>query len=118
MRFVTMCKTWKTMVRITIRIDETLDAIITFLAEERKVSKSIVARDMLDAGKNQMVFPILAQIYKDGKISLKKIVTLTGLHHVEVIERLSKALDDAPLNAENDVYTGKVTERILKSLDA
>jgi hypothetical protein len=105
------------MVQINIRIDETLDAIITFLAEERKVSKSIIARDMLDAGKYQMVFPILAQIYKDDKISLKKIMALTGLHHVEVIERLSKALDDAPLTPENDVYTGKVAERILKSLN-
>jgi hypothetical protein len=62
------------------------------------------------------LFPILAQMYKDGKIPLKKIVALTGLHHVEVIERLSKALEDAPLTPANDEYTGKVTERILKSL--
>ncbi len=107
-----------TMVQINIRIDETLDDIITFLAEERKVSKSIIARDLLDAGKNQVLFPILAQMYKDGKISLKKIVTLTGLHHVEVIECLSKALEDAPLTPTNDEYTGKVTERILKSLNS
>ncbi|MEX2716852.1 MAG: ribbon-helix-helix protein, CopG family [Candidatus Sigynarchaeum springense] len=40
------------MVQINIRIDESLDAIITFLAEERKVSKSVIARDLLDAGKN------------------------------------------------------------------
>lgn len=106
------------MTQINIRIDETLDAIITFLAEERKVSKSIIARDLLDAGKNQLVLPILAQMYKDGKIALKKIVALTGLHHVEVIERLSKVLDDAPLIPSNDAYTGKVTERILKSLDS
>jgi hypothetical protein len=104
------------MVQINIRIDDTLDAIITFLAEERKVSKSIIARDLLDAGKNQLVFPILAQMYKDGKISLKRIVALTGLHHVEVIERLSKLLDDAPLTTENDAYTEKVTERILRAL--
>nr|MDO8116891.1 hypothetical protein [Candidatus Sigynarchaeota archaeon] len=103
------------MVRINIRIDKTLDMVITFLAEERRVSKSVIARDLLDAGKNQMVFPILAQMYKDGKISLKKIVTLSGLHHVEVIERLSKILDDAPLTPGNDEYTGKVTERILKA---
>ncbi len=106
------------MVQINIRIDKTLDSIITFLAEERKVSKSMIARDLLDAGKNQMVFPILAQMYKDGKISLKKIVALTGLHHVDVIERLSKVLNEAPLTPENDAYTGKVTERILKALNS
>jgi hypothetical protein len=104
------------MVQINVRVDKTLDTIITFLAEERKVSKSVIARDLLDAGKNQLMFPILARMHKDGKISLKKIVTLTGLHHVEVIERLSKVLDDAPLTPENDAYTGKITERILKSL--
>ncbi len=106
------------MVQINIRIDKTLDSIITFLAEERKVSKSVIARDLLDAGKNQMVFPILAQMYKDGRISLKKIVMLTGLHHVDVIERLSKVLNEAPLTPENDAYTGKVTERILKALNS
>jgi hypothetical protein len=104
------------MVQINIRIDKTLDMVITFLAEERNVSKSMIARDLLDAGKNQMVFPILAKMYKDGKISLKKVVTLSGLRHIEVIERLSKLLDDAPLTPENDAYTGKVTERILNSL--
>jgi hypothetical protein len=107
---------WIAMVQINVRIDKTLDTIITFLAEERKVSKSVIARDLLDAGKNQLMIPILAQMHKDGKISLKKVVTLTGLHHVEVIERLSKVLDDAPLTPENDAYTGKITERILKSL--
>ncbi|MEX2716851.1 MAG: hypothetical protein Q6353_013070 [Candidatus Sigynarchaeum springense] len=60
----------------------------------------------------------MAQMYKDGKISLKKIVALTGLHHVEVIEHLSKMLDDAPLTRANDEYTGKVAERILKSIDS
>nr|MDO8085998.1 hypothetical protein [Candidatus Sigynarchaeum springense] len=74
------------MVQINIRNDKTLDAIISLLAEERKVSKSIIARDMLTS--------------------------------FEVIERLSKALDDAPLTPENDAYTGKITERILKSLDS
>ncbi|NMC04779.1 MAG: ribbon-helix-helix protein, CopG family [Candidatus Lokiarchaeota archaeon] len=104
------------MVQINIRVDDALDAIITFLAEERKVSKSIIARDLLDAGKNQLLLPMLAQMYKDGKISLKKIVALTGLHHVTVIEQVSKLLQDAPLTLANDAYTGKVTERILKSL--
>jgi hypothetical protein len=104
------------MVQINIRIDKTLDTVIAFLAEERKVSKSVIARELLDAGKNQVLFPLLAKMYKDRNISLKKIVTLTGLHHVEVIERLSKLLDDAPLTPENDEYTGKVTERLLKSL--
>src|SRR5271157_1136301 len=104
------------IVQINIRFYNTLDSIITFLAEDRKVSKSVIARELLDAGKNQVVFPFLAKMYKEGRISLKKIVTLTGLHHVEVIERISKLIDEAPLTSENDAYTGKVTERILKSL--
>ncbi|MFX0098968.1 MAG: hypothetical protein ACFFCS_05260 [Candidatus Hodarchaeota archaeon] len=105
------------MVQINIRIDKTLDAVITFLAEQRGVSKSLVARELLDEGKNQMLLPTLAKMYRDGKIPLKKIVTLTGLHHVEVIERLSSILDDAPLTPENDKYTGKIVELILKSIE-
>jgi hypothetical protein len=104
------------MVQINIRIDKTLDSVITFLAEQRKVSKSVVARELLDVGKNQMLFPILANMYKVGKISLKKIVTLSGLHHVDVIERLSMMIDDAPLTLENDEYTGKITEKLLKTI--
>jgi len=75
-----------------------------------------MARELIDAGKNQLLLPALAKLYRDGKISLKKVVQLTGMHHVEVIERLATLIDDAPITPELDDYTAKITELILKRL--
>ena len=102
------------MVQINVRVDDTLDKVITFLADQRHVSKATITRELLDAGKNQLLFPLLADMYKNGKISLKKIVALTGLQHTEVIERLSKLLDDAPITPEIDEYTEQITNKLLK----
>ncbi len=78
--------------QLNIRIDPEMDEIITLLATEKGTSKALVARELLSQGLNQVLFPVLAQLYEEGKISIKKIIALTKLRPVEVLETLPKYL--------------------------
>ncbi len=93
-----------------------LDEIITLLATEKGTSKALVARELLSQGLNQVLFPVLAQLYEDGKISIKKIIALTKLHPVEVLELLPKYLKKSPITPDIDKYTSGVTEKIIARL--
>ncbi len=104
------------MTQLNIRIDPEMDEIISLLAAEKGTSKALVARELLTQGLNHVLFPVLAQWYQEGKISLKRIITLTKLRPVEVLEMLPKYLEKSPITPEIDAYTSNITDKLIAHL--
>jgi len=102
------------MTQINIRVEKDTDEILTFLAEHQGVSKSTIAKRMLNEGINKVLLPAVANLYKEGKISLKKIVDLTKMNVLDVLENLSSFLDDAPITADIDDYTSGVAKKVME----
>jgi DNA-binding transcriptional regulator GbsR (MarR family) len=102
------------MAQINIRVEKDTEEILTFLAEHQGVSKSTIAKKMLNEGINKVLFPAVASLYKEGKISLKKIVDLTKMDILDVLENLSALLDDAPITADIDEYTSGIAKKVME----
>lgn len=104
------------MTQINIRVDDNLDEIITFLAQAKKTTKASISKELIQKALNVELLPILSDLYKQGKISLKKIVLFTGLDSNEVIEKISKLIDESPITPEIDDYTSEITKKIIEQL--
>jgi hypothetical protein len=102
------------MTQINIRVDKDTEEILTFLAENQGLSKSTIAKKMLNEGINKVLFPAVANLYKDGKISLKKIVDITKMDILDVLEHLSTLLDDAPMTVDIDEYTSGIAKKVME----
>ncbi len=105
------------MAQINIRVEKDTEEILNFLAENQGVSRSTIAKKMLNEGINKVLFPAVAQLYKEGKISLKKIVHLTKMRILDVLEHLSLYLDDAPITEDIDDYTSGIAKKIMELHD-
>ena len=105
------------MSQINIRVEKDTDEILNFLAEHQGVSKSSIARKMLNEGINKVLFPAVAQLYKEGKISLKKIVNLTKMNILDLLENLAPFLDDAPITEDIDDYTSDIAKKVMGMVD-
>lgn len=105
------------MAQINIRVEKDTEEILNFLAENQGVSKSTIAKKMLSEGINKVLFPAVAQLYKAGKISLKKIVDLTKMNILDVLENLAPFLDDAPITEDIDDYTSEIAKKVMEMSD-
>lgn len=62
------------------------------------------------------MLPILADLYKQGKIGLKKIKFYTKLDPTEAIKKISKLIDESPITPELDDYTSQITDKLIEQL--
>jgi len=102
------------MSQINLRLNEKIYEIISYLAEKRMVSKSEVARELLMKGLSHDLLPLLLRDYEEGKISLKKIISLTNLPPIEVLRKISTAIKEPPISPEVDDYTKQVADELLE----
>ena len=105
------------MTQINIRVEKDTEEILNFLAGHQGVSKSTIARKMLNEGINKVLFPAVSQLYREGKISLKKIVDLTKMNILDVLENLAPFLDDAPITEDIDDYTSDIAKKVMELSD-
>ncbi|HME53542.1 MAG TPA: hypothetical protein VKM55_15055 [Candidatus Lokiarchaeia archaeon] len=105
------------MTQINIRVEKGTDEILDFLATHQGLSKSTIAKRMLNEGINKVLFPAVAQLYKEGKISLKRIVDLTKMNILDVLENLAPFLDDAPITEDIDDYTSDIAKKVMEMSD-
>jgi hypothetical protein len=105
------------VVQINIRIDKDIDEIISYLAEKRMVAKSKIARELLIKGLVNDMLPLLIKDYQEGRISIKKIISLTKLPPLEVFKKIAVAIDEPPISPEVDDYTAHIADEILKQWD-
>ena len=104
------------MAQINVRINSEIDEIITLLASEKDLSRSVVARDLIMQGLNQVLLPTLAKWYEEGKISLKKIALLTGLPPVDLIEQISHLINTSPMTEKLEEYTTSIADKVILHL--
>ena len=55
-------------------------------------------------------------MYQEGKISLKKIVSLMGLPAVDVIEKLSQFVENFPMTDQLEEYSTQIADNIIDYL--
>jgi hypothetical protein len=104
------------MSQINFRLEDQAEKIITFLAKYRSTTKATIAKEFLNVGIKQSLFPLLAQMYQEGKISVKKISVLTSMSPIEVIEMLPKYIEKSPMTDEIADYTSGITTNIIEEL--
>jgi hypothetical protein len=104
------------MTQINIRIEPEEDEILTYLAEQRKVSKTVVARDFLLNALGQNILSILLDDYKNGKIGINKLIRLSRLPPQKVFQHIIEANIEPPITETVDEYTSSVADKIIKEL--
>lgn len=107
------------MAQINFKITPETNEFLELMAKEEKKSKAAVSKLIFMDGLNNQLLPYLAKLYQVGKISLKNIAKITGLHHTEVITKIASLIDDIYSNSETDEYTEQVRKKLtpyLKSI--
>ena len=104
------------MTRINIRLDPESDEIIDYIAKRRKVAKAAVAKDLLMKNLSQKLLEVLLEDYKMGKIGLKKVIKLTKLPPLEIMEQIAKSGIEPPITEDLDDYTKEVTDRLIEKI--
>ncbi len=67
-------------------------------------------------GFNNHMMPYLANLYKNGKISIKNIAEITGIHFTEVISLVAKLIDDIEIDPQLIQYSEAVSQKLLPYL--
>ncbi|TFG17999.1 MAG: hypothetical protein EU530_09850 [Promethearchaeota archaeon] len=61
-------------------------------------SKATISKEIFQKGLKDDMFPFLANLYKEGKISVKQIAKITGIHHTEIYSMLPEYIDDIDMD--------------------
>jgi hypothetical protein len=104
------------MSQINFRIDDELDDFISLMSKLENKSKSTLGKEIFLKGVNNVMFPYLAQLYQQGKISIKEIAKITKIHPSEVIARVAELIDDIELDPKLIDYSEKVGQKMLPYL--
>ncbi|MHA1301338.1 MAG: hypothetical protein ACTSO9_18095, partial [Candidatus Helarchaeota archaeon] len=78
------------------------------------MSKSEIAREFLMKGLNEVLLPVLFKDYEEGKISIKKIITLTGLSPITVLRKIPNAIEEPPISPTVDDYTSQIADKLIE----
>ncbi len=103
------------MTQINIRVDESADEILSLLATLRKVSKTVIAREFMLEGLSHNLFPTLLDLYRSGKINLKKVIAFSQLQPREVLQKIADAGIEPPISEAVDDYTRHIREELTKA---
>ncbi len=101
------------MTQINIRLDDDTDDIIEYIASRRKVPKAVVARELLVENLSNKYLDILLNDYKEGKIGLKRLITLSKHSPREVMQKIAIMGIEPPISADVDDYTQKVADEVI-----
>lgn len=67
-------------------------------------------------GLNNQMMPYLANLYKKGKISIKNIANITGIHYTEVISIVADLIDDIEVDPKLIQYSEEISKKLLPQL--
>ena len=68
------------MSQINFRISSQIEKFITLKAQIEQKTKTAISKEIFLKGMNDVMFPYLTNLYKEGKVSIKKIAEITNLH--------------------------------------
>jgi hypothetical protein len=104
------------MSQINIKIDKETDNLLAYIAQKRKIPKSVLAREILLENLQEKFLPHLLKEYEKGKIGLKKILNITGIDSDDLLDKIVELDIECPITPENDDYTTEVTEELMKKI--
>ena len=102
------------MVQINFSIPETLNNFLELLSKENNTSRSALAKKFFIQGIEPELFPFLAKLYQEEKISLKTIVALTQLSLTEVMREISQYINDLSVDDHLIEYSHATSEKVLE----
>ena len=104
------------MAQINIRIEKDLDDLFNYLSEKMNIPKAVYVKKLLLENLKDKILPVLLKDFEQGKIGLKKIITLTGIEPSELLEIISHSEIECPITPEIDDYTDKITQKLIEKL--
>ena len=104
------------MSQINFRVDEFTDKYIEFKANFDGKSKSAVSKEIFQKGLRDDMLPFLCELYKEGKMSVKRIAYITGIHPNEIYDILPKYINDVDFNEASLEEIGDIRETLSKYL--
>ena len=104
------------MSQINFRVDETIDSFIDLKMKLEGKSRASISKEIFMNGLNKEMVPYLANLYKSGKISIKNIAEITGIHYTEVISLVAKLIDEIEIDPQLIQYSETVSKKILPHL--
>ncbi len=104
------------MTQINFRVDEITNSFIEYKAKIDKKSKSAISKEIFQSGLKEVMMPYLANLYKEGKISIKLIAYITGIHPTEIYGILPKPIDDIEIDAGIIAYSREVGKKLIPYL--
>ena len=98
------------MSQVNFRIDEYTTKYIEFKAKIDGKSKSSISKEIFQKGLKEEMLPFLANLYKEGKISVKRISYITGIHPTDIYGMLPKYIDDVDFDDDFLKNFGKISQ--------
>ena len=63
-------------------------------------------------GLKEIMMPYLSQLYKVGKISIKYISQITGIHHTDVISLIAKNIEEIDVDPDLIKYSEEIGKKL------
>ena len=104
------------MSQINFRVNKKINSFIDLKMKLEGKSKASISKDIFMDGLNNQMMPYLAHLYKSGKISIKHIAEITGIHFTEVISLVAQLIDDIEIDPQIIQYSEAVSQKLLPYL--
>jgi len=104
------------MTQINFRVDKKINSFIDLKMKLEGKSRASITKDIFMNGFNSQMMPYLANLYKTGKISIKNIAEITGIHYTEVISLIAKLIDEIEIDPQLIQYSDAVSKKLLPHL--
>jgi hypothetical protein len=100
------------MNQVNFRIDDITNKFLEFMADMEKKTKSAISKEIFQDGLKTKMMPYLANLYKEGKISIKNIAYITGIHHTEIYHLLPDLIDDIDMDDSIIAYSREIGKKL------
>ncbi len=104
------------MFQINFRVDEKISTFIDLKMKLEGKSRASISKEIFINGLNNQMMPYLANLYKKGKISIKNIANITGIHYTEVISIVADLIDDIEVDPKLIQYSEEISKKLLPQL--
>jgi predicted HTH domain antitoxin len=104
------------MTQINFRIDDEIEEFILLMSKLEGKSKTNISKDIFMNGLNSTMMPYLANLYKEGKISIKHIAKITKIHPMEIMNKVAQLIDDIEINPDLIEFSEEIGKKLLPYL--
>lgn len=100
------------MTQLNFQISKEINDFLEEMGEHEGISKSAYAKQKFIKIMSKEMMPKLADLYKKGEISIKKIARITNIHHSQVIKQIATLINDIDINDRVMEYSESVSDEV------